>query len=176
MPSRPFAVLALGALLAACSPSPGGETASRSDPTGARTSAAAGTSQAPTGSTSTIGTEDGDLEVVVGDTVLTARLRDTAAARDLRALLPVTVTMTDHGGVEKTGALPSALSTADEPAAADPDVGDLGYYAPGQDLVVYYGDQSAFDGIVVLGRLRGDLGAVADAGGDVTVTVREPGS
>ena len=35
-------------------------------------------------------------------------------------------------------------------------MGDLGYYAPGNDLVLYYGDQSYFPGIVILGRLDGD--------------------
>ena len=38
-------------------------------------------------------------------------------------------------------------------------MGDLGYYAPGNDLVLYYGDQSYFPGIVILGRLDGDAAA-----------------
>ncbi|HEY5247906.1 MAG TPA: cyclophilin-like fold protein [Dermatophilaceae bacterium] len=35
-------------------------------------------------------------------------------------------------------------------------LGDVGYYAPGNDLVLYYGDQSYYPGIVILGRLNGD--------------------
>ena len=71
--------------------------------------------------------------------------------------------MVDHGGVEKTGPLPGPLSLEGQPEGADPDVGDLGYYAPGNDLVLYYGDQSYFPGIVVLGqtgrrRRRADRG------------------
>jgi hypothetical protein len=53
-------------------------------------------------------------------------------------------------------------------------VGDLGYYAPGHDLVLYYGDQSYFDGIVILGRLKGgvaDLADLADLEGDIDVQV-----
>ena len=98
-------------------------------------------------------------------------MRDTAAARDLRAQLPARLTMRDHGGVEKTGRLERALTVTGEPDGADPDVGDLGYYAPGQDLVLYYGDQSYFDGIVILGRLEGDLAALADLEGDIDVQV-----
>ena len=64
--------------------------------------------------------------------------------------------MVDHGGVEKTGPLPAPLSLQGQPEGADPDVGDVGYYAPGNDLVLYYGDQSYFPGIVVLGRLDAD--------------------
>ena len=51
---------------------------------------------------------------------------------------------------------PAPLSLEGQPEGADPDVGDLGYYAPGNDLVLYYGDQSYFPGIVILGRLDGD--------------------
>ena len=101
-----------------------------------------------------------------------ATLTESAAARDLVAQLPVTVEMTDHGGVEKTGPLPSPLSLDGQPEGADPDVGDLGYYAPGRDLVLYYGDQSYFPGIVVLGRLDGDAAEqIARLDGSVTVTV-----
>ena len=116
--------------------------------------------------------EEMQIEITVGGERVTATLDDSAAGRDLVAQLPVTVEMTDHGGVEKTGRLPSALSLDGQPEGADPDVGDLGYYAPGQDLVLYYGDQSSFPGIVVLGRLDGDAaGRIAAIEGDVTVTV-----
>lgn len=111
------------------------------------------------------------LEIRVGGVRLVATLRSTATARDLRAQLPARLRMRDHGGVEKTGPLQRALTVTDEPSGADPDVGDLGYYAPGQDLVLYYGDQSYFDGIVILGRLEGDLAALADLDGDIDVQV-----
>jgi hypothetical protein len=111
------------------------------------------------------------LEIRAGTVRLVATLRDTAAARDLRAQLPARLTMRDHGGVEKTGPLESPLTVTDEPGGADPEVGDLGYYTPGHDLVLYYGDQSYFDGIVILGRLQGDLAALADLEGDIDVQV-----
>jgi hypothetical protein len=51
-------------------------------------------------------------------------------------------------------------------------VGDLGYYAPGKDLVLYYDDQSYFSGIVILGRLDGDAAEqIAGMDGPVTATV-----
>jgi len=113
-----------------------------------------------------------DIQMTVGDRTFGATLQDSAAARDLVAQLPVTVEMTDHGGVEKTGRLPGELSLAGQPEGANPDVGDLGYYAPGNDLVLYYGDQSYFPGIVVLGRMSGDAAErIAGMDGSVTVTV-----
>jgi hypothetical protein len=49
------------------------------------------------------------------------------------------------------------------------------YYAPGNDLVLYYGDQSYFPGILILGRLDGDAaGRIAGMQGAITATVTVP--
>ncbi len=110
--------------------------------------------------------------LTVGTEKFSAELTESAASRDLVARLPVTVRMRDHASVEKTGRLPFPLSLSGQPAGADPDVGDIGYYAPGQDLVLYYGDQSYFDGIIVLGRMEADAAnRIRLKKGDVTVTV-----
>ena len=112
------------------------------------------------------------IAITVDGQRFTATLDDSAAAHDLLAQLPVTLEMVDHGGVEKTGPLPGPLSLAGQPEGADPDVGDLGYYAPGNDLVLYYGDQSYFPGIVVLGRLDGHAAErIGAMDGSVTVDV-----
>jgi hypothetical protein len=48
-------------------------------------------------------------------------------------------------------------------------VGDLGYYAPGNDLVFYYGDQSYYHGIVILGALDAHATSrLAQLPGDLT--------
>ncbi|MGW4945364.1 cyclophilin-like fold protein [Actinoplanes sp. NPDC004185] len=112
------------------------------------------------------------ISIVIGDQRFAATIRDSAAGRDLIAQLPLTIAMTDHGSVEKTGPLPSPLSLDGQPDGADPDVGDVGYYAPGNDLVLYYGDQSYYPGIVILGHLDGDAaGRIAGMEGAVTATV-----
>lgn len=112
------------------------------------------------------------VAITVGELELTATLRDSPAVQDLLGQLPQTITMRDHGGVEKTGALSEALSIDDEPDGADPDPADLGYYAPGHDLVLYYGDQSYYPGIVILGALEGDLQRLGDLRGDLEIVVR----
>lgn len=132
-------------------------------------------SSTPSGAT----TEDREVEdmttrliLTIGEERFGATLAASAAARDLLAQLPVTVEMTDHGGVEKTGPLPAPLSLDGQPEGADPDVGDLGYYSPGADLVLYHGDQGYYPGIVVLGRLDdGVARRIAALDGSVTVTV-----
>jgi hypothetical protein len=113
-----------------------------------------------------------NIQITIGDQTFSATLQDSPATRDLVSQLPVTVEMIDHGGVEKTGPLPGPLSLEGQPEGADPDIGDVGYYAPGNDLVLYYGDQSYFPGIVVLGRMDGDAAErIARLVGPVTVTV-----
>lgn len=60
-----------------------------------------------TGVAGTVGSTQEDesrIEITIGDERFQATLDDSAASRDLLAQLPVTVDMTDHGTVEKTGA------------------------------------------------------------------------
>ncbi|WP_345459186.1 cyclophilin-like fold protein [Nocardioides marinquilinus] len=117
-----------------------------------------------------------DIEITIDGRRFHATLTDSAAARDLLAQLPATIDMRDHDGVEKTGRLAAPLSLDGQPEGADPDVGDVGYYAPGNDLVLYYGDQSYYPGIVVLGRLEGDAAEeIAELGGSVTAVVETRG-
>jgi hypothetical protein len=140
------------------SPSTAGQTPHRS-------SAPGRTDASPQG-------EQMKIQITVNGQRLQATIFDSAAGRDLIAQLPLTVDMVDHGSVEKTGPLPAPLSLAGQPDGADPDIGDVGYYAPGNDLVLYYGDQSYYPGIVIIGRLDGNAaGAIADMDGAVTVTV-----
>ena len=112
------------------------------------------------------------IQITIGEQHFDATLAESAAARDLVAQLPLTIDMIDHGQVEKTGRLPSPLSLEGQPDGADPDVGDLGYYAPGNDLVLYYGDQSYFPGIVILGQLDGDAAQrISKLDGPITARV-----
>ncbi len=114
-----------------------------------------------------------NIQITIRDQTFAATLQESPAAHDLVAQLPVTVEMIDHGGVEKTGRLPGPLSLEGQPEGADPEVGHVGYYAPGNDLVLYYGDQSYFPGIVVLGRMDGDAAErIANMDGSVTATVK----
>jgi hypothetical protein len=112
------------------------------------------------------------IQITIGNQRLRATIFDSAAGRDLIAQLPLTIELIDPGSVEKTGPLPAPLSLDGQPDGADPDVADVGYYAPGNDLVFYYGDQSYYPGIVIIGRLDGDAAdRIADMDGAITATV-----
>ena len=112
------------------------------------------------------------LRITFGDTELIARLDENATARDLADQLPLTLSFSDHNGVEKTAPLPNELSTEGAPDAHDPVAGDLGYFAPGGDLVLYHDDEAPeFPGIIRIGRLDGDLDALARQDGEFEATV-----
>ena len=119
------------------------------------------------------GAADGTpIRITFGDTELTARLDDNATARDLAAQLPLTLTFRDHNNVEKTAPLPRELSLDGAPDGHDPAAGDIGYWAPGGDLVLYYdSDAPYFDGIVRIGEFDGDMEAIERLAEDARVTV-----
>jgi len=104
------------------------------------------------------------IRISFGDTHLTGRLSDNATAHDLADQLPLTLSFRDHNSVEKTAPLPpSSRSTA---------AGDIGYWAPGGDLVLYYDDDAPyFDGIVRLGQFDGGMDALERQSDDFDVSI-----
>ena len=112
------------------------------------------------------------IRIRVGDARLTARLDDNAPANDLAAQLPLTLTFRDHNSVEKTAPLPRELSLEGVPAGHDPVAGDIGYWAPDGQLVLYYDDAAPYwDGIVRIGEVEGDLSAVRQLPQAARVTI-----
>ena len=93
------------------------------------------------------------LTLTAGGRTMTAQLNDSTTAQDLASQLPLTLSLRDFQGVEKGADLPRPLTMEGVPRGADPEPNDLGYYAPGSALVLYYADVGYFDGIVRLGRL-----------------------
>ncbi len=111
------------------------------------------------------------IRVRIAETVLTARLRDVPASRDLIARLPLTLTFRDFNGVEKISRLPRELSMDGVPTGDDPAPRDIGYYAPSGDLVFYYGDVGYFPGIVRLGQFDVNVNAIQRQTGEFAATV-----
>lgn len=114
------------------------------------------------------------IRIRLGDHTATATLNGSEAARDLVAMLPVSIRMRDHLRREKTGPLPGPLAdrTAGSPTYQS---GDLGYWRPGGNLVIFYrhdGLTIPSPGIVLLGRL--DAGSeIFDVPGPVDVMVEQ---
>jgi hypothetical protein len=111
------------------------------------------------------------IKITVAGTVIIARLADNATAHDLAAQLPLTLTFRDFNRVEKIAKLPRPLSMAGAPAGFDPDIRDIGYYAPSGDLVFYYGDVGYWNGIVRIGRFDTTMELIEDQDDDFQVTI-----
>jgi hypothetical protein len=114
---------------------------------------------------------DMELRLAVGETVLRARMLDNATSRDFASLLPLTLTLSDYAQTEKVSDLPRRLSTADAPEGADPEIGDIAYYAPWGNLAIYYRDFGYSSGLVKLGHIDSGVEELAAMRGDFTVTI-----
>jgi hypothetical protein len=102
-----------------------------------------------------------NIQITVDDRTFAAQLADNPTARDLVDQLPLTLRFRDFNRVEKIAELPRPLTMEGVPAGADPEINDIGYYAPSRDLVLYYGDVGYFTGIVRIGRLDAeDMSAI----------------
>jgi len=112
------------------------------------------------------------IRLRIGATEATARLYDNAAARDFASLLPVTITLHDLGGREKAGPLPREL--ADGAGQSSYRAGQLGYWAPSNDLAIYYREDGFTipdPGIVMIGEIDTGLDAITHADGTDTLTI-----
>lgn len=137
---------------------------------GAGKSTVGGTPPAQTGEVANKRAEDMKVRITIGEKVVTATLTDGEAARDFVSLLPLTLVLEDHARTEKISNLPRKLTTTDAPAGSDPDVGDVAYYAPWGNLAIYYKDFGYSEGLVILGKIDGDVEAF-NAPGSIKATV-----
>ena len=97
------------------------------------------------------------LRIKIGDGLVTANLDDNATARDLAALLPLTVTLEDHAATEKIAYLPRKLTEEGSGPITGEAPGDLAYYAPWGNIILYYADWSYTNGLIRLGRIEGGI-------------------
>ena len=115
----------------------------------------------------------GELGMVgIPAAIANAVFHNSEAARDLVAMIPLSIHMRDHLRREKTGRIPGPLSERTE-GSRTYESGDLGYWRPGGNFVIFYrhdGLTIPSPGIVLLGKV--DSGAdIFDVPGTVDVTV-----
>jgi hypothetical protein len=71
------------------------------------------------------------IRIRMRDKAVTVVLSKSEAARDFIAMLPVSIRVRDHLGREKTGRIPTPGNPAHN-------AGDLGYWRPGGNFVIFY--------------------------------------
>ena len=99
---------------------------------------------------------------------VTATLNDNEATRALLKQLPVTIEMRDHLRQEKTGDLAQSLPPSSR--QRDFSVGTLGLWGQDHFVIYYRSGRVPLPGIVILGRVEGDV-SVFDRPGPINVLV-----
>jgi hypothetical protein len=97
-----------------------------------------------------------------------AELVDNKAARSLIQMLPLTIEMRDHLRQEKTGNLPSPLPAVER--QLDFSTGTLGLWNSDHFVIYYRGGRVPQPGIILLGRVTGDV-SIFDRPGPIKVRI-----
>lgn len=94
-------------------------------------------------------------------------LNDSQPAKELAAMLPLSLTFRDYVGEEKIADLPQKLSTGNR-FTADEVEGDFAYYAPWRNLAVFYRNFGKGRGLYTLGRIESGKAWLAEQRKDFT--------
>ncbi|PZO66977.1 MAG: MFS transporter [Paracoccus denitrificans] len=93
------------------------------------------------------------LRFSFSDQDFTATLENTAAAREVFAMMPLDLTIDDYAQNEKIAYLPHKLANDADGPIRNEAAGDLCYYAPWGNLAMFYGSYRWSRGLIRLGRL-----------------------
>ncbi|KQO07644.1 hypothetical protein ASF06_13760 [Agreia sp. Leaf244] len=102
------------------------------------------------------------ITITVNGTPVTGVLQNNAASASLLAQLPLELSFADYGGQEKIAGIPMPLALDGMPPGGSAKPGTIGYYAPDQAIVLYYGSVGYYDGIIPLGTFD-DVATVRDS-------------
>lgn len=111
------------------------------------------------------------IRIVIDDTVVTGELWGNAPAQAVVERLPVTLNFGDLNSVEKTARLDPPLPMTGMPDGDDPMPQDIGWYAPSNDVVLYYGNVGYWPGIARIGRILNGIDTIAAQRGDFSATI-----
>ncbi|MDO4247834.1 MAG: cyclophilin-like fold protein [Neisseria sp.] len=114
-------------------------------------------------------TQGAAMQLTINHRSFTADLADTAAAQELRRLLPLTLTLQDHLGNEKHAPLPHSLPRNDyRPGRIE--AGDVMLWQ-GDTIVVFYESFDSAYSYTRLGKIR-DIEGLKQAVGKGAVSIR----
>jgi hypothetical protein len=112
------------------------------------------------------------VRITVGGKSVVATLANNEAARDFASLLPLTLEMNDLFRREKFAPLPRAISEQGK-RTNDYAVGTIGYWPPGPDVAIFYGqdgERIPDPGLIVLGKVKAGI-EVLNVRGAIRATI-----
>jgi hypothetical protein len=84
-------------------------------------------------------------------------LHDNPSARDLASMLPLDLKIEDYSNNEKIAYLPRKLTEVGSGPFGNEQPGDLCYYAPWGDVILFYAAYRYSSGLIRLGRVDGSI-------------------
>lgn len=100
------------------------------------------------------------IDLEIGNDRVTGEFYDNPVATQIADLLPLEAEFNDFGAQEKLTPLERALDLDGVPEADAPQPGEIGYYASGHYLVLFYASPGRWPGLVRVGRFDHDLDAL----------------
>ncbi|MGM0241059.1 cyclophilin-like fold protein [Enterococcus sp. AZ103] len=97
------------------------------------------------------------LLLTINEQNYTISLNNSQAAIDFYQMMPLDLTLSDFNQTEKVADLPKSLRIDGSPSGAAAQSGQLAYYAPWENLAIFYQDFRYGEGLVILGEI--DQGA-----------------
>ena len=110
------------------------------------------------------------IQVSDGEYTVSFQLNDSKAARSLYEQLPLSLEVQDYSNNEKIFYPPEPLDTTDTPLAGG-EVGTLAYYAPWEDVVLFFGSYSSNRSLYELGQAVSGSEHIHLLNGTITIEV-----
>ena len=112
------------------------------------------------------------VTLTIGNKVIPAILYNNPPTKDLMARLPVTVSL-NRGPVDFCGSI-SPINYGKDDVQAGYRSGDLAYWIPGQDFVIFTETEEISSGVpdlVIIGQISSDIKDVRNLGSTIEVTI-----
>jgi hypothetical protein len=102
------------------------------------------------------------IKILINGEAWSATLKQSDATKDFIKTLPLYITLKDYAGTQKVSGLPEELSTGGSPGGSEASAGDIAYYAPWDNLVIFHEDVQYTKGLVIMGRVDDNLEALLE--------------
>lgn len=87
------------------------------------------------------------------DSSLKGIISNNKLGKDFSKLLPVILEFEDYASAEKIASISGKLDYNDSDKNYDPEIGDIAYYEPWNNIVIFYDDQPPASGLYYLGKI-----------------------
>ena len=100
-------------------------------------------------------------------------LENNNSVQDLLKMLPLTIKFEDYNNTEKIAMLDTKLDISDAPSGYDPQIGDFAYYAPWENLSVFYKDFRYSNSLIKLGTFENGIEKIQNITDGTEIRIEE---